>query len=135
LSPDRWNWRCRTHGDGTTYAEVLWGAAMETPALRWIVDRYRAGSYRGATSLDHTGPLMIDGAGKARRMHIEPGTDPLLGNEPLPELPGPIPRVVLVPIADWDRWVADNPAGASWDRTHEPEILDKARALGWSAET
>ena len=52
---------------------------------------------------------------------------------PLPEPPGPIPAVLLVPVEEWDQWTRDNPAGAEWDQTDEAAILDKARALGWRA--
>jgi hypothetical protein len=55
----------------------------------------------------------------------------MLGYEPLPESRGPIPAVILVPIADWDSWVAAHPAGAAWDAADEPAILDRAYALGW----
>lgn len=130
LSPGEWNFRCRTYGDGVTLVEVMKGAALESEALAWVLTGYRAGKYTGGKCGDHTGPLVIDDAG-ARRIHIQPGEDPLLGNEPLPESRGPIPAVILVPINEWDAWVHDNPAGATWLTEHETAILDKAFALGW----
>lgn len=129
LSPDEWNFRCRTTGE-RTYAEVLRGIAQETEALTWVIDRWRAGIYRAGQSGDHTGPLIEEDSG-LRRMHIQPGQDPLTGHEPLPESPGPIPAVILVPIEDWDEWVRANPAGAQWLVADEPEILRRAHELGW----
>lgn len=129
LSPDEWNFRCRTDG-GKTFVEVMKGAAMESRALKWVIDGWRAGKYRAGASGDHTGPWIIDDEG-LRKSHIQPGEDPLLGNEPLPESPGPIPQVILVPVEEWDAWVKANPAGASWDTRDEEAILDKAYALGW----
>lgn len=130
LSPDEWNFRCRTDGTGRTLVEVMRGSAMEAPALRWVLDGAREGRYTSGRSLDHTGPLTIDEHGNAGRMHIPPGTDPLLGHEPITS-PGPIPSVILVPAEEWDAWVRDHPAGAAWDTTDEPALLDRARAVGW----
>lgn len=130
LSPDEWNFRCRSFGRGGTLVEVLKGVAIESESLAWVITGYRSGKYQGGTSGDHTGPLMIDDEG-IRRMHIQPGEDPLHGNEPLPESRGPIPAVILVPVTEWDAWVRDNPAGASWDVKNETVILDKASSLGW----
>ncbi len=127
LSPDEWNFRCQGG-----HVEVLRGVAMESEALAWVIAGAREGRYRSGRSHDHMGPTVIDTAtGEARRMHIQPGEDPLLGHEPLPEQPGPIPAVLLVPIAEWDRWVAEHPAGASWAQRDEAAILDRAYALGW----
>jgi len=53
---------------------------------------------------------------------------------PLPELAGPIPMVVLVPIEDWDRSATDNPLGAEWDVADEEAILERAKSLGWQAQ-
>jgi len=132
LSPSsHWNFRCRTDGTGRTYVEVLFGVALEEPALDWVVKAYRAGLYQPGRSLDHTGPIVVDDEA-IRRSHVEPGTDPLVGHEPLPELPGPIPMVILVPIEAWDCWARDNPLGAEWDIEDEGAILDKAKALGWA---
>lgn len=130
LSPDEWNFRCRTYGGGQCFVEVLRGVAQESELLAWVIAGARAGKYGSGKSGDHTGPLVIDERG-ARRMHIQPGEDPLHGNEPLPESCGPIPAVILVPIAEWDAWVKANPAGASWDVADETSILDRAYALGW----
>jgi hypothetical protein len=130
LSPDEWNFRCRS-GNGQCYVEVLRGVAQESEALAWVIAGARAGKYRSGKSGDHTGPVIIDDNGVARRMHIQPGENPLLGHEPLPESPGPIPAVILVPVAEWDEWVRTHPAGAEWDVAHETSILDRAYALGW----
>lgn len=132
LSPDEWNFRCRTGGDGETYVEVLSGLARETDALAWVLEGARGGRYPQGQSLDHTGPLTVRQDGSVGRAHIRPGEDPLHGAEPLPEVPGRIPRVILVPIAEWDRWVRENPAGATWDKRDEEAILARARELGWS---
>jgi hypothetical protein len=130
LSPDEWGFRCRAYGTGNVYAEVPLGLAAETDSLAWVVDGWRAGMYRLAQSGDHTGPRIAE-AGGCRRLHTQPGEDPMLGCEPMPESRGPIPAVILVPIADWDSWVAAHPAGAAWDAADEPAILDRAYALGW----
>lgn len=129
LSPDEWNFRCRTEGGGT-YVEVIRGAAMESHALAWVVAGARAGRYRSGRSGDHTGPRVWDGD-QLRPMHVQPDEDPLHGNEPLPESPGPIPSVILVPIAEWDAWAIANPAGATWYVADETRILDRAWSLGW----
>lgn len=126
LSPDQWNFRCRTYGAGQTYVEVLRGVAQESDALAWVIEGARAGKYGGGVSGDHTGPMTSAG----ERMHIPPGTDPLLGHEPM-TAPGPIPAVILVPIDEWDAWVRAHPAGAAWDVEHETAILERAHALGW----
>jgi len=125
-----WNFRCRTDGTGRTYVEIPLALAMEESALEWALLGFRVGRYQFGCSLDHTGPLVMTDEG-LRRSHIEPGTDPLCGNEPLPELPGPIPRVILVPIEEWDRWAEDYPLGAEWDKEDQAAILEKARSLGW----
>jgi hypothetical protein len=39
--------------------------------------------------------------------------------------------VILVPVEEWNEWVATHPVGASWDRADEPAILDRAARLGW----
>lgn len=128
-SPDRWNFRCRTTG-ASTYVEVLRGLAQETDGLAWVLKGARAGQYRTGQSGDHIGPIVIDEEA-VRRANIRPGEDPLRGNEPMPEIPGPIPAVILVPIDEWRAWCRDNPAGAQWDLDHEEEILARARSLGW----
>lgn len=132
LSPDEWNLRCRTYGGGETYVEVPRGLAQETASLRWVLAGARDGRYGSGRSGDHTGPLTVDHGG-LRRMHVRPGSDPLLGHpaDADDELPGPIPTVVLVSITEWDAWVREHPAGAVWDRIHEPDILARAAALGW----
>lgn len=133
LSPDEWNFRCRTTG-GETMVEVMRGVAMETTGLAWVLEGYRAGRYAAGQSGDHTGPLVFDGEG-VRRRHLRPGADPLAGDprDALPEAPGPIPAVILVPVADWDAWVRDHPVGALWLTADEPAILERAKELGWMA--
>lgn len=130
-SPDEWNFRCRTYGSGRTFVEVPAGHAREFEALRWVLDGAREGRYRSGRSGDRTGPVTIREDGTPARMHIPPGTDPLRGHEPV-LAPGPIPSVILVPIEDWDAWVAANPAGAEWDKADEAAILERARELGWT---
>lgn len=131
LSPSReWNFRCRTYGGGGTYVEVPRGLATETPTLAWVLERAREGRYQAGLSGDHTGPLVIDDEG-LHRAHIAPGEDPLHGHEPMPEQPGPIPQIVLVPVAEWDEWAADHPVGAEWDIEDQDAILARARELGW----
>jgi hypothetical protein len=49
----------------------------------------------------------------------------------MPEQPGPIPRAILVPIAEWDEHWRARPYGVSWLCVHEEAILDRAYALGW----
>jgi len=130
MSPDEWNFRCRTYGSGRTFVEVLAGHAREYDALTWVLDGARAGRYGSGRSGDHTGPAVIQEDGTLGRMHIPPGTDPLRGHEPI-TAPGPIPSVILVPIEDWDEWARENPAGAEWDAADEDAILERARELGW----
>lgn len=131
LSPDQRNFRCRTDGMGQTSVEVLRGVAQEPDALQWVLSGSRSGRYRTGSSGDHTGPAAIDLDGTVRRSHIAPGEDPLQGNEPMPEQRGPIPAVILVPVAEWDAWVRQHPAGAEWDAQHEAAILEQAHRLGW----
>lgn len=131
LSPDRWSWRCRLYA-GSSYVEVLAGVARETPELDWVLEGARAGRYRSGINGDHAGPrIVLDAEGESRPMHIRPGEDPLRGHEPMPEAPGPIPSVVLVPWPDWQAWCREHPAGAEWSHADEPAILDRAYALGW----
>lgn len=126
-----YNFRCRTDGAGHTYVEVLLSAAhKEHDVLGWVLARLESGMYRSDLSGDHTGPLMITDAGQSR-MRIEPGEDPLLGNEPILHKRA-IPKIALVPVEDWDAWAADCPYGASWDRADEDTIFAKARTLGWT---
>lgn len=120
-----YDFRCRTYGDGACYVEVPRGQAMEQDDLAWVLDGWRAGRYTLGLDGDRTGPRVF---ASDRRAHIAPGQDPLCGHEPMPERPGPIPRVILVPIADWD---ARPPCGASWDTAHEDAILTRAYELGW----
>lgn len=40
----------------------------------------------------------------------------------------------LVPIEEWDA-VMSEPAGVTWDRKEEADILAKARSFGWAPET
>lgn len=131
LSPSSvYNFRCRTFGSGTTYVEVLLrDCHRERDVLGWVLDGIEAGKYRQEWSGDHTGPLMITEDGPTR-MHIEPGEDPLKGNEPIIRKRA-IPRVALVPVNEWDAWAADNPYGCQWDKVHEDDILAEARRLGW----
>ena len=125
-----YNFRCRTYGSGETYIEVLLSAAhKERDVLGWVLDGVAAGSYGQDNSLDHTGPLVIGDQGISR-MRVEPGEDPLLGNEPIVSMRA-IPRVALVPASEWDVWAAENPYGATWSQNDEAAIFDKARQLGW----
>lgn len=140
IERDRWEW-----SDGTPeprvqdlsgsshynfrvqggFVEVPARLAMEEDALIWVLTGHAEGRFQRALSGDHRGPLVIDTDG-AGRAHIHPGT-----GEPLP---GNIPRVILVPRAEWDAWSASKPLGATWDKADEPQILAKARSLGWSDE-
>lgn len=131
LSPSRmYNFRCRTYGSGGTYVEVLLSAChRERDVLGWVLAGVEAGKYPQEWSGDHTGPLMMTDDGPTR-MHIEPGEDPLLGNEPIIRKRA-IPRVALVPVAEWDQWAAEHPYGVQWDTAHEADILGTARKLGW----
>jgi hypothetical protein len=124
-----YNFRCRTYANAT-YVEILLSVAhKERDVLGWILDGVAVGKYRQDMSGDHTGPLMLTDDGPTR-MRIEPGEDPLRGNEPIVHKRA-IPRVALVPIAEWDAWAAENPYGASWDKGVEADIFAKARSLGW----
>ena len=98
--------------------------------LGWVLDGTESGKYRQGYSGDHTGPMMITDEGIGR-MRIEPGEDPLLGSEPIIRRQA-IPRVALVPIAEWDQWADEHPYGATWDMPDQDGILAKARSLGWS---
>lgn len=127
LSPSaRYNFRCR----GGEYVEVLLSACMREPdVLGWVMDGYRAGRYGESLSGDHTGPRVVSGE-DVRPSRIDPGEDPLCGNEPVTHRRA-IPRVALVPISEWDAWARDNPYGATWPRAQEERIFAKARSLGW----
>lgn len=130
LSPSQhYNFRCCNRG-GKTHVEVLLSAAhREKDVLGWVLDGIATGKYRQNTSGDHTGPLMLTDDG-AERIHIDPGEDPLLGNEPIVRKRS-IPRVALVPVEEWDLWAALHPYGASWSKDDEQEIFAKAASLGW----
>lgn len=123
-----YNFRCRTYGGGSTCVEVPISVAREQDDLAWVIEGLRANRYETGLDGDRTGPLVIREDGSVGRAHIAPGEDPLNGNEPLPEQPGPIPRVALVPVAEWD---ARPPCGIAWDCANETDILDRAYALGW----
>lgn len=128
-----YNFRVRSYGGpGQRYIEVLRQQAENEPDLQWVLAAHAVGSYRLDQSGGHMGPLVIDEDGP-RRMAIRPGEDPI-EDETVPDRKGiPIPRVILVPMEDWDRWVRTAPPlGAEWDREHEADILSRARALGWS---
>lgn len=122
------NFRCVTTGGGT-YVEVLLSAARREPDLRWVLDGLEAGRYRQDLSGDHTGPLRLTDEGLSR-MRIEPGEDPLAGNEPIVHKRA-IPRVALVPVAEWDEWAAGCPYGATWDVADEAGLFARAESLGW----
>jgi len=123
-----YNFRCRTYGDGGTHVEVPRAIAQEQDDLAWVLAGWRNGRYTLGLDGDRVGPLTIRADGSVGRAHIAPGEDPLHGHEPMPEQPGPIPMVILVPIADWD---TRPPCGVSWDCEHEDDILDRAYSLGW----
>ena len=130
------NLRCRTTGSSRCYVEVPRGLAREEEDMAWIVDAAREGRYAGGQSGDHTGPRVLVALshradGSIGRAHIRPGEDPLLGAEPLPEIRGPIPSVILVPVEDWDAWDAEHPYGCEWDAADERDILQRAWTLGW----
>ena len=130
LSPSaHYSFRCRTHADGTFVEVLLSVAHRDRDVLGWVLDGIEAGEYQQANSGDHTGPMVFTEDGPSR-MRIEPGEDPLLGNEPIVRKRA-IPRVALVPVAEWDAWAADHPYGATWDTADEPEIFARARRLGW----
>lgn len=136
-----YNFRCRTYGDGETLVEVMLSAAhRERDVLGWVLDGVAAGKYMQVGSGDHTGP---------RVLHIEESYAP--GDVPGISTPDEslsmtrqsirpdgtptkraIPLVALVPASEWDAWARENPYGASWPQEHEPEILAKARSLGWT---
>jgi hypothetical protein len=136
LSPSaHYNFRCRQRYEGstcTTYVEVLLSVAhRERDVLGWVLAGVEQGRYEQGWSGDHMGPLMITEEGLAR-MRVEPGEDPLLGHEPILHRRA-IPRVALVPVAEWDAWAAEHPYGATWLAADEPAIFARARALGWQA--
>lgn len=133
---DDWNFRCRNYAS-TTYVEVLLSEChRHKETLGWVLAGVESGRYQQDTSGDHTGPMRItiddDGELQVDRMRIDPGEDPLLGNEPILHTRA-IPKVALVPVAEWDDWSNNTPSGASWDREHEDAILAKARSLGWTS--
>lgn len=132
---DQWNFRCRSHAK-TTYVEVLLGEChRHKESLGWVLAGVEAGKYRQDNSGDHTGPIRatLDDEGELHfdRMRIEPGEDPLHGNEPILHSRA-IPKVALVPIEDWEQWCLANPLGATWDKTDEAKIFEQARMLGWT---
>lgn len=131
LSPShQYNFRCRSGGSGKTLVEVMLSAChRERDVLGWVLDGVKAGKYGQANSGDHTGPLMLTDEGPTR-MRVEPGEDPLLGNEPIINRRA-IPKVALVPMEEWDAWAAEHPYGATWLTKDEAEIFEKARSLGW----
>ena len=125
-----YNFRCRTGGDGVTFVEVLLSAAhRERDVLGWVLEGAERGQYRQAKSGDHTGPRIMTDEGM-QRMRIEPGEDPLHGNEPIVHKRA-IPAVALVPVDEWDAWAAEHPYGATWDKADEAEVFARARSLGW----
>ena len=132
LSPSaHFNFRCRSYSGGGTYVEVLLSIAhSERDVLGWVLDGVASGEYRQDLSGDHTGPMHITETG-VERMRIEPGEDPLLGNEPIIHRRA-IPRVALVPIAEWDSWAKAHPYGATWDVEVQDDLLRIARSLGAS---
>ena len=131
LSPSaHYNFRCRTYS-GATYVEVLLSVAhSERDVLGWVLDGVEAGTCTQDVSGDHSGPIRITDDG-VERMRIEPGEDPLLGNEPIIHRRA-IPRVALVPIAKWDSWAKAHPYGATWDVDAQDDLLRIARSLGAS---
>ena len=131
LSPSQhYNFRCLAVGSGETYVEVLLSAAhKERDMLGWVLTGVESGIYLQTPSGDHLGPRVVTDTGM-ERMRIEPGEDPLHGNEPIIHKRS-VPRVALVPISDWDTWSADHPYGATWDSQHQDDIFAKARTLGW----
>lgn len=124
-----YNFRCRAYGDGTTYVEVPLSVAYREPLLCWVIEGVKSGKYRQSHSGDHTGPRVIKG-GSFSRMRIEPGEDPLHGNEPIVHKRA-TPRVALVPAQEWDERSAQCPCGVIWDRSEQDEIFARARSLGW----
>jgi hypothetical protein len=88
--------------------------------------------YRQVWSGDHTGPIMLTDE-RITRMHLEPGEDPLCGNEAIIHKRA-IPLVALVPWEDWEAWALEHPYGAVWPPEHAAEILAKAASLGWTGE-
>lgn len=115
----------------------LSAAHRERDVLGWVIEGVEQGRYTQSLSGDHTGPLRLteeDGEVVVSRMRIEPGEDPLHGNEPVVHKRA-IPRVALVPIAEWDAWAKDHPYGAWWDTADEAEIFAKAESLGWVRPT
>ena len=123
------NYRCTTYGEGSTYVEVLLRDARSDPVLAWVWHGVQAGTYRQQMSGDHTGPLVWDGESLGR-MSIEPGEDPLHGNEPIVRKRA-IPLVALVPIEEWEAWSRATIIGVWWEQEHEAEILARAESLGW----
>jgi hypothetical protein len=127
LSPSvRYNFCVR---DGAFVEVFLSTAHSERALLGWVLEGVESGEYPQAESTDHTGPLMMTDEGPTR-MRVEPGEDPLLGNEPIIHKRA-IPRVALVPIAVWDQWAAEHPHGATWSKDDARHIFAKARQLGW----
>lgn len=109
-----YNFRIRGRGDAK-FVEVLYSTASEELDLSWAVEGYLKGRFNGGSSGDHTGSIGYP--------HIHPVTGKPLSGSP--------PKVILVPIEEWDARSSFAPIGACWDREHEEEILAKARSLGW----
>lgn len=132
---EHFNFRCR-QVRGETYVEVLLSAAhADRQMLGWVLSGVEDRTFQQAISGDHTGPMVIsedeDGEPELKPMRIEPGEDPLKGNEPIISKRA-IPKVALVPVAVWDRWAKTHPYGATWDTDQQEDIFAIARRLGWS---
>lgn len=117
-----YNFRIRS---GKWVEVLLRDCHRERDILGWVLAGVESGQYQQSDSGDHRGPLLIDDDG-ARHMMIEPGEDPLRGNEPIVRRRA-IPRVALVPVDDWDKWAADHPYGAQWDMANEQSIIERAK--------
>lgn len=102
-----YNFRVCNYAD-TSYIEVPIHVAANNPDLAWVLTlREDCGYDTGISGDDRQRVLLPDG-------RTDRGTP-----------------VIRVPAHDWDVWAAIHPIGASWDKTHEDEILGRAAQLGW----
>lgn len=126
-----YNFRCRPG-----YVEVPLACAKRESELGWVWEGCCSGKYREALSGDHRGLKVLDVVERYQDGDIpgisEPETQ--LRHAGYTRADGgkrAIPRVALVPIAEWESWSQSAPLGARWNKEDEDAIFAKAESLGW----
>lgn len=127
-----YNFRCRPG-----YVEVPIAVARREEDLRWVWNGYTAGRYAEGLSGDHTGPKVLHFAERYEDGDVPGISEPAVSVSASPTRADgskrAIPRVALVPFAEWDKRNDEFPVGAEWSKADEEAILGKAASLGWRA--